>query len=337
MSRNKRETDTTMGYDAFLDIVANMVGVLIILIVVLGGHSQNVSEQVQQEIESQVSASRAVSEPQETAAKVGNDVARLDQQVAVYDHELAARQRQRGAVLAVLAQAESQWQKKQSDLEENDRRAAELAGTRRELLTSLHQLETINETPVEKPRRVLTLEHRPTPMAQTVFGEELHFRLKQGRLSVVPLQSLVDSIEQDFKRMAGTGAREGTREGVVGPFRDYTASYQIRTSRAVVSRGGTASTGIRVELVGLVVEPSREPLGETFPDALLDSSQLAYELAGRDPRATTITVWVYPDSFIEFRRLKEHLFAKGFATAARPLPEGRPITGSPQGSRSTAQ
>jgi hypothetical protein len=337
MKRNKRESDNMLGYDSFLDIVANMVGILIILVVVLGSHSKDVTAQVQAEIDQQVAARHAVSEPQETAAKVGNDVARLEQQVAIYDRELAARQRERSVIMAVLSETKSQWEKKESELAENAKRAAELAGKRRELLTSLEQLTIASETKIAKPARVFTLEHLPTPMAQTVFGEELHFRLKQGRLAVVPLQSLVESIEQDFRRMVSSGPREGAKEGVVGPLRDFTASYQIQTSRAVVARGGSASTGIRVELVGLVIEPVREPLGEPFPEALSDNSQLAYELAGREPRTTTITVWVYPDSFVEFRRLKEHLFAKGFATAARPLPEGRPITGSPQGSRSTAQ
>ena len=55
------------------------------------------------------------------------------------------------------------------------------------------------------------------------------------------------------------------------------------------------------------------------------------------PGATVITVWTYPDSFGDFRELKKWLFDRGFATAARPLPEDQPISGSPTGSRSAAQ
>ena len=70
---------------------------------------------------------------------------------------------------------------------------------------------------------------------------------------------------------------------------------------------------------------------------LVDGKEIDIELAGRVPGTTTITVWVYPDSFAAFRQLKEHLYAKGYATAARPLPHDKPITGGPGGSRSNAQ
>jgi hypothetical protein len=56
-----------------------------------------------------------------------------------------------------------------------------------------------------------------------------------------------------------------------------------------------------------------------------------------EPNRTTVTVWVYPDSFNEFRQLKADLFQRGYATAGRPMPEGHPIGGSPDGSRSAAE
>jgi hypothetical protein len=60
-------------------------------------------------------------------------------------------------------------------------------------------------------------------------------------------------------------------------------------------------------------------------------------LAAFDPRQATVTVWVYPDSFDQFRQIKEELYKLGFLTASRPLPDGQPITGAPQGTRSAAQ
>jgi hypothetical protein len=93
----------------------------------------------------------------------------------------------------------------------------------------------------------------------------------------------------------------------------------------------------RIQLVGMKLEPLSEPHGQPIQNVLAQSSELDIELAGRDPGTTSITVWVYPDSFAAFRHLKEHLYAKGFATAARPLPMDRAITGSPHGTRSRAQ
>jgi hypothetical protein len=60
-------------------------------------------------------------------------------------------------------------------------------------------------------------------------------------------------------------------------------------------------------------------------------------LAGYDPNQTTVTVWVYPDSFAQFRTLKEELYKRGYLTASRPMPDGQPISGSPQGTYSTAE
>ncbi|MFM9115611.1 MAG: hypothetical protein ACKOU6_05560, partial [Planctomycetota bacterium] len=71
--------------------------------------------------------------------------------------------------------------------------------------------------------------------------------------------------------------------------------------------------------------------------ALRANSDFLARFERLDPARTTVTVWVYPDSFGYFRTFKKLLFEKGFLTAARPLPDGHPVGGSPDGSRSTAE
>ena len=46
---------------------------------------------------------------------------------------------------------------------------------------------------------------------------------------------------------------------------------------------------------------------------------------------------VYPDSFDQFHALKSQLYKQGFLTAARPMPAGRFMGGSPRGTRSAAE
>jgi hypothetical protein len=48
-------------------------------------------------------------------------------------------------------------------------------------------------------------------------------------------------------------------------------------------------------------------------------------------------MWVYPSGFETFRRLRDQLHAQGYMVAARPLPEGVPVRGSPSGSLSAGQ
>ena len=77
--------------------------------------------------------------------------------------------------------------------------------------------------------------------------------------------------------------------------------------------------------------------GPPLSEALRDGSGFLERLSGHDPNRTTVTVWVYPDSFNEFRALKAELFRRGYLAAGRPMPAGHPIGGSPDGSRSAAQ
>jgi len=79
------------------------------------------------------------------------------------------------------------------------------------------------------------------------------------------------------------------------------------------------------------------PLGETVEQALRPGSQFRGRLSAPQAKGATVTLWVYPDSFEEFRAVKQELFKLGFLTAGRPLPAGHPIGGSPEGTRSSAE
>ena len=103
----------------------------------------------------------------------------------------------------------------------------------------------------------------------------------------------------------------------------------------VVDEEGRA--GGYARLVEWTLIPTTAQLGEPIDAALAEGSEFRRALADLDRKRTTITVWTYPDSFGAFCRLKKELFQQGFAVAGRPLPDGHPIGGSPEGSRSAAQ
>ncbi len=77
--------------------------------------------------------------------------------------------------------------------------------------------------------------------------------------------------------------------------------------------------------------------GEPLDTALADTSSFRQSLAALKPGKTTVTLWVYQDSFAEFRQLRKELYRLGFVTAGRPLTDTMPIGGSPDGSRSAAE
>jgi hypothetical protein len=123
----------------------------------------------------------------------------------------------------------------------------------------------------------------------------------------------------------------------LGPLDGFRMQYTlVRTERNVTTGVGVARASY-VELERFVLLPESDDLGEPMDLALAPDSAIRRMLKDYPPDHTTITVWVYPDSFRDFRRFKTAMFNLGYATAGRPLPEGHPIGGSPDGSHSAAQ
>lgn len=336
MSKRKRAV-LEMGHDSFLDIVANLVGVLIILVVVLGARSQEVAVEAAHQSAATSAEAVQLREAVRQTDALQEGAMRLQGELESHGVELLSRRRERAVLMDLLATAREQWESKQSHLSDAQRRAAALVAEKAAREKELADLMGRRKQVADEPDPVVTIEHLPSPMAKTVFGEEVHLRLNAGRVSVVPIDSLVEAIRDDFRRSAG-GSRSGTSESMVGPIRGYVARYEMERSRTTVNRGGSVGMATRLELVGMTIEPAEDFHGEPVDEVLASSrSLLDIELAGRAPDTTTVTVWVYPDSFGEFRKIKEHLYARGIATAARPLPHGHAISGGPQGSRSAAQ
>lgn len=344
--RQRRESGPALGHDAFLDVVANLVAILIILVVILGARSREIAEAVAEEQQT-ASADLNETELEEEVKSLQHEMShanaafvesqRLEAAIKQADQKLAVLSSRRSQMLDLLQAANIAWQEMQKNYDEQAVKNAKAASAQTTAMTELRELEATRTRLENAPEPIVAVAHLPTPMAKTVFGEELHFRLKDGRLSVVPIERLVREIERDFKRSAMNG-RDGISESSVGPLSGYIANYSVNKSKQMVARGGQAGTAVRVELVGMTIEPLEEPYGQPIAEVLQGgATQLDIELAGRSPDRTTVTVWVYPDSFAEFRRLKEHLYSRGFATAARPLPMHMPISASPNGSHSQAQ
>jgi len=82
--------------------------------------------------------------------------------------------------------------------------------------------------------------------------------------------------------------------------------------------------------------PSSDEFRETAQQAIRPDSLFRSELQ-RISAKDTITFWVYPDSFELYQKLVKIVHQQHQQVAARPLPVGQRITGSPQGSRSVSQ
>ncbi|MFO0820778.1 MAG: hypothetical protein U1A77_22710 [Pirellulales bacterium] len=360
MRRPSQNQAEAPGQDSFLDVVANLVGILIILIIVVGAATQKAFvEEITAAAQRADSASSAgdasadaTSPPQDSeptvdqqeveaaaaaARAVEEDIFKTDSILRQQQFEVSYRRLERDKALTLVSAAEKALAEKREQLdkpeqEEFDRRA-ELEAARKEL----EELERINGLLSKQKPPPGVLEHLPTPMAKTVFGKEIHLRLGNGRLSIVPWDQLVEQLKADAPQKIWRLRETASFSESVGPLDGYTMKYTIkRTEVSTTGRPG-GPTQQRAELDRFVLAPVDELVGETIEESFREESDFLSLVKRNDPNRVTITIWVYPDSFQHYRTYKKFLFDRGFLTAARPLPEGHPIGGSPDGSRSAAE
>jgi hypothetical protein len=326
------------GYDSFLDIATNIVGILIILVMVVGVQAKDAwiaaaDHLVPQAPQEQID----VETPRAAVAGLEAEIRDLVQKTMYVRGEIDARFRVRDQLQLLATTAQQELEKRRAELDEMGRKQYdlqhELTLARSELDDLKHQQHALEQS----QGYVDILEHLPTPLAKTVFGKEEHFRLLNGRLTYVPVTEFVRRLRQELEQKAWRLKKVPQITETIGPIDGFRMKYTLERKRLTVD---TPAGPMVREVVGLerfVLVPVTERLGEPFEQALQPQSNFRRTLQGFHPETTTITVWCYPDSFDHFRELKRELLRLGFRSAGRPMPAGHPISGSPHGTRSAVE
>jgi hypothetical protein len=132
-------------------------------------------------------------------------------------------------------------------------------------------------------------------------------------------------------------ASRGHHEAVVGPVEGYSMRFQVeRMALSALDRNRYGFGAYRIGVSQWEIIPERHLTDESPEEALRRGSKfsMAVRMA---PEGASLTFWVYPDSFHSYRILQAACQAEGFVVAARPLPAGIGIAGSPDGTRSAGQ
>lgn len=170
-----------------------------------------------------------------------------------------------------------------------------------------------------------------SPVAKPAKGEEYHFEVIGNHVAFIDLEKLMELVKKDFQvRVRLSGSPRGIRSEV-GPVGDFGLAYEI--GPAIDPASGMTGFGMK----GWEVIPASESRGETVAQASEPLSSFQRVIKRLSPGHATITMWVYPSGFETFRKLRDMLHAQGYMVAARPLPEGVPVRGSPSGSLSAGQ
>jgi cell division protein FtsB len=330
MPRPKPADTSSTGQDSFLDVVTNIVGILIILVMVIGGRVQQIVLRPPQPAAETAAIEQAIEDLDETVASTESEIEQLQDQgrtVATAAAVAADARLQLATAVSAARVGIDRW-KQASDATRVA--AAEAAARRHRLEEEIRACTLETEGLAHVPATTQEVLAYPTPIGRTVNGEEIHFRLAGGRIAYIPLEELFALAKGHTQRQGASIARLANRVETVGPEQGFTLDYVIE-AKIDQARGQ-----VLIRSREWVVRPQQLGLGETADEALASTSRFRRVLSGAKPE-TTVTLWCYPDSFPEYRRLREELHRLGIPSAGRPMPEGAPIGGSTEGSKSVVQ
>lgn len=380
MSRRTPQGETGFGSDSFLDIVANIVGILIILIVIAGVRMSQAPVTVAENppqpevIDADLEAFLPKVEPepplieppalvlssqepkqlkpqkpkiiyQHPSPELLSELQKLEAELVQLDQVMQNRKtgalellQQKRAVNGKVQTLVSQITKK-SDILEKDYQ--QLMGLVDETKQTKKELERVvaQARQVSAPQEQLKqLKHRLTPVSQLVTDKEWHFLLSENRVAYVPINELLADLKDQVMKRGSWLAKYREHHGKVGPIRGFTMNYVVERQAlsAIDQLRNGGNGGFRVGVTKWEIDQNEDVSGEDLETSLQIQSQF-YRALTDIGSGSTLTFWVYPDSFELYRSLQKHAHSLGYQVAGRPLPFGVPIAGSPAGTRSAGQ
>ncbi|HUQ72478.1 MAG TPA: hypothetical protein VM165_23320 [Planctomycetaceae bacterium] len=372
----QRREEHQFGSDSFLDVICNVVGILIILMVLAGlragqepvrltdmdddaeivsasvasgGSSSSAPEPIDLSLgePTPLNVAPAVVElvaPPSPPRELVTTAEELQREIAAMagDYESAvARQtisrEQQAQLEAKLAAARAAVEQRQQQVDAVRQKRVSTTAE----VTKLRQMVTQLSTQLEQAEAVTPklpqIEHRITPIGQEITGKELHFQVLHNRVALVPLEPLIDRLKDQVERRKDWLAKSRQQMGEVGPIDGFSMSYIVeREAMSVVDELRYGQGMFRIGVSSWQLKPERNLVSEPAAQAIQPGSRF-YAALLEAGEGAALTFWVYPDSFAAFGELKKFCHSQNFLVAGRPLPEGQPISGSPSGSRSTGQ
>jgi hypothetical protein len=352
--RRHRSREIAFSFDSFLDVVANVVGIIIrlILVVWVGARSYHTLQfQPRPTTPPPASAPEAPlpedplqAELERHRQELAQAQARLLEQLRQFQ-EAEGQQHQAEQALLSLTSRRQDLSKEQAAL---DGRLAEGRQGARAAALSLEDLRRRSRTLAEEIQAVerlpplkKTLRYR-TPVSRPVHAEELLFECREGRVTFIDIGALLAEVKHTLEDKGEQLKSRWQVTDVAGPVGAFRLRYAVERERGALDTLGDAAApearaGFRFGLSEWQLEPVAAGRGEPADAALVEGSEFRRVADLIDPQQTVVTIWVYPDSFALYRRLRDYLYDRDVVVAGRPLPEGTPIASSRRGTVSRGQ
>jgi hypothetical protein len=348
MYRRRRTTrEIAFSFDSFLDVVANVVGIILRLIIVawVGARSYKPvvvpppppsDEAVMEESVADAPEPddprtdlfarrrRELDAERKRMASEQDQAVNLDQQAGALAAQLAnatARRQQLEAERAGLAQS--------ADGKEQSAKSAvaalgPLQERARKLQATLDELE-------KEPGTKQVLRWR-TPVSQPLQTEELLFECREGRVTLIDIGSLLEEAHRLMQEKRDVLRRQWDYSEETRPVGAFRLRFTVEREQSPLEAGAGLPaddrTSYRYSMTGWRVEPVETHRGETVKEALTPGSAFRRVIDGLDANQTAVTFWVYADSFDAYRQLRDVLHERDVVVAGRPLPPGVAIAAS---------
>jgi hypothetical protein len=350
--RRRPQREIPFSFDSFLDVVANVVGIILRLILVawVGARSYKVFVPPPSAPDGLPTAEAPLPEPADPLTpEVERQRRELDAARARLLEQLRAYERQRhdreetareatglDVRLAALAAERAALE----DAGHRQKEAGEAATLSLEQLRErtarlCEQIDQLRKAPPLKK----TLRYR-TPVSRPVQAEEWMFECRAGRVTLIDIGTMLDDTRRQMREKVEELRSRWDLTEVTPPSGPFRLRFTVERERTQFDGPGAApgaSPTLRCALTAWEVEPVQAQRGETADAALAPGSEFRRVADHLDPRQAAVTLWVYPDSFPLYRALRDFLHQRDVSVAGRPLPEGAIIAASRQGSASRAQ
>ncbi len=356
--RRRPKREIAFSFDSFLDVVANVVGIILRLILVawVGArayHGQPVMAPPPAIVEEYEEPLVAPSTPEPTDP-LAAEIQRKRRELAEAEAALVAHLREQEQMshesvkvagdLKAVTEREEVLIKQRREIENAATNKLKIAKTATLSMADLSErsrkltaeIETLRKLPVQKQ----ILRYR-TPVSQPVT-QELICECLQGRVTVIDRAGLEEQAARDVRARIDELRNSFEIRGVTTPSGAFRLRFVVERSKELLEGKGPAATPLAgskfsARMTQGMFEPVQAERGDSIDIALKDGSAFRRVIDSLDPQQTAVTFCVYPDSFALYRKLRDYLHDHDIVVAGRPIPEGVTIGISVYGSQSRGQ
>ncbi len=344
MRRKRRpEKEIHFSFDSFLDVVANVVGIIIKLILVAWVGARTYKGIEIPETPIPTTSSQMVMKQPEINDPLSETIAEKSKEKQKVLALLTSRKQE----INELVSKESLMKEKLYELNKNlnsllareDKITFKLKETE-----NLEKNQTLSLTQIKKRTEDLSDEINnfkltkgpknelkyKTPVSRTLQSEELIFECKNGKITPVDIGAMLEEISGRMQELGEKLRKQWEVEELSQNYGAFKLRYTLEREKTGIEMAAPNAlpderANFRFALTGWVLESLDPDRGETLEQALKPDSDFMKIINSLDHNQTAVTFCVYPDSFGIYRRIRDLIHEKQIVVAGRPLNFDAPI------------